>query len=323
MKKPRMVAVLFGLCFLPAMTVRLAAQAPEPLPAGDTGLAHGYPGDQGIGKDPAVVFAHDFEDASTADDLRRRWDTVFHDSTLGITHDPALVHGGTNAVEMVFAQKAGEVGNGLMKHLAQERDVLFLRYYQKFDRGLDVKGAGSFHNGGSISAHYHAEGRSTPGIRADGRNKFLVSCECSVYSQAPSPGNLTFYVYHPEQRGDYGDIFYSTGLISPNTSLPGNLGEHFVPRPEVRPDLDRWHCYEIMVRANAPGKREGRMACWLDGKLVADFPSMRFRDVDSLRIDYLTVGGYINPNKVRTNRIWFDDVIAATSYIGPQRTSKP
>jgi hypothetical protein len=205
-----------------------------------------------------------------------------------------------------------------MKRLAPERDVLFLRYYQKFEKGLNVRGAGSFHNGGSIAAHYHVDGRSTPGKRADGRNKFLASYECTVYSDAPPPGHLTVYIYHPEQRGDYGDIFYPTGLVSPNTSLPGDFGERFVRRPNVLPQLDRWHCYELMVRANAPGRRDARIACWLDGKVVADFPNLRLRDVESLKMDYLTVGGYINPNKARTNRIWFDDVVAATSYIGPQ-----
>jgi hypothetical protein len=151
-----------------------------------------------------------------------------------------------------------------------------------------------------------------------GYSKFPVSYERTVYSEAPSPGNLTVYVYHPEQRGDYGDIFHSSGLISPNTSLPGDFGAFFVSRPDVLPTLDRWHCHEFMVQANTPGRRDGRIACWFDGKLIADYPNMRLRDPDTLKIDYLTIGGYINPNKLRTNKIWFDDVVAATSYIGPR-----
>jgi hypothetical protein len=310
------------LCALPPVVGSLRAQTPSPLPHGEAGIAARYGEDAGIGKDPAVVFAHDFEDVSVVDDLGRRWDQVFHAGTLGIASDSGGVHGGKKAVEMTFPQKEGEVGNGLMKRLTPGHDVLFLRYYQKFDKGLDVRGAGSFHNGGTISAQYHVDGRSTPGKRADGRNKFLVSYECTVYCEAPPPGNLTVYVYHPEQRGDYGDIFYPTGLVSPNTSLPGSFGEQFVARPEALPKLDHWHCYEVMVRANTPDLRDGRIACWLDGRLIADFPNMRFRDIGTLKIDYLTIGGYINPNKMRTNRIWFDDVVAATSYIGPRCASR-
>jgi hypothetical protein len=318
-KSPRL---LLSLSLLLPAAGTLRAQPLPPLPEGPAGIAAKYPGDVGIGKDPAVVFAHGFEDVASAADLRRMWDAVFHDATIAITTEPRNVHAGKKAVEFTFPQKAGDVGNGLMKRLAEERNVLFLRYYQKFEKGLDVRGAGSFHNGGTISAHYHVDGRSTPGKRADGRNKFLASYECTVYCKAPSPGNLTIYIYHPEQRGDYGDIFYSTGLVSPNTSKPGNFGKQFVPRPDALPELDRWHCYEFMVQANAIGRRDGRIACWLDGKLIADFPNLRLRDVETLKIDYLTIGGYINPNKSRTNKIWFDDVVAATSYIGPQRAAK-
>jgi len=295
-----------------------AEPPPAPLPEGTNGLAAKYPGDAGLARDPAVVFAEDFESAAAVNDLRRRWDTVFHDETLAIAADPPHVHSGRRAVAMTFPQRAGEVGNGLMKRLAPERDLLFLRYYEQFDPALDVRGARSFHNGGSLSAHYHVNGRSTPGQRADGRNKFLVSYECTAYSPAPAPGNLTAYVYHPEQRSDYGDIFYPDGLISPNTSLPGRFGAPFVPRPAVRPTLGRWHCHELMVQANVPGRRDGRIAGWLDGRLVMDFPNLRFRDIAALKLDYLTIGGYLNPNPQRTNRIWFDDVVAATAYIGPQ-----
>jgi hypothetical protein len=296
---------------------------PASLPEGETGIAARYPGDIGIGSDPAVVFAHNFENDSRVDDLRRHWDVVFHDATIKITDDPEIVHRGRKSLELTFPKRAGDVGNGLMKRIEEERDVLFLRYYQKIDKNLDITGAGSFHNGGAIAAHYHVDGRSTPGQRADGRNKFLVGYECTVYSEAPPPGHLAVYVYHPEQRQAYGDIFFPTGVVQPNTSLPADFGPSFVSRPNFRPELGRWYCYEFMVRADSAGRRDGRIACWVDGKLIADFPNLRFRDTDTLKIDFLSIGGYINPNKIRTNMLWFDDVVAATSYIGPQRSREP
>jgi hypothetical protein len=289
-----------------------------PLPEGDTGIASAYPNDEGIEKAPGVVFAHDFEDVSTPQDLRGKWDVVFHEAQLRIATEPENVNGGSRALEMLFPQRDDAVGNGLMKHLEQERDILFLRFYTKYDADLNIEGAGSFHNAGSISAHYHVDGQSTPGVPADGTNKFLVSYESTVWS-GPSPGHLIAYVYHPEQRSQWGDIFFPTGEVMPNTSLPGNFGDDFVPRPNVVPDLDRWICLEMMVKGNTPGQRDGRIGFWMDGKLVADFPNMRFRDIATLTIDYLNIGGYINPNKVRDNRLWFDDVVAAVSYIGPRK----
>ena len=72
-----------------------------------------------------------------------------------------------------------------------------------------------------------------------------------------------------------------------------------------------------MVKANTVGRRDGRIACWVDGKLIADFPNLRLRDVEDLKIDWFGVGLYMSPNTIRANKKWFDDVVAATSYIGP------
>lgn len=288
------------------------------LPEGSTGIASKYPGDASIGNDSAVIFTDDFESANGPADLRNKWDVVFDESRLRIAVEPENVNAGIKAVEMPFPMTSEAVGNGLMKHLLEEQDVVFLRFYSKFEAGFDVTGAGSFHNGGSISAHYHVDGQSTPGVPANGTNKFLVSYEATVYSDGPPPGHLIAYVYHPEQRDDYGDIFYPTGLVSPNTSLPFDFGVEFMSRPNVAPELDRWQCYELMVKANTPGQRDGRIGMWLDGKLIADFRNLRFRDVASLTIDYLTIGGYISPNQVRDNTLWYDDVVAATAYVGPR-----
>ena len=104
--------------------------------------------------------------------------------------------------------------------------------------------------------------------------------------------------------------------------IPGSgpqdpFGKGFVPRPDIVPERGRWYCFEFMVRANTVGQRDGRVACWLDGKLYADFPNLRLRDVETLKIDRFGVGLHIGHNIVRENRKYYDDVVAATSYIGP------
>ena len=157
-----------------ALTWALPAAGQEraalvPLPEGDTGIAAKYPGDVGIEKDPEVLFYDGFEEATVPSDLRRKWDAgVHHDATIRIADEPANVHSGRKALELIHPQRNSAVGNGLMRKVQPEKDILFLRYYHKFDKDLDIKGAGSFHNGGSIAAHYHLNGVSTPGKRADG-----------------------------------------------------------------------------------------------------------------------------------------------------------
>ncbi len=293
------------------------------LPEGN-GIAAKYPGDLGIEGDPAVILADGFEGCTSPADLRSKWDVLVHDGNMRMTQEPANVHAGRKALELTVPKQRDALAIGVSKQLQDERDVLFLRWYSKFEKDFAVRRS-SVHNGGSISAHYFPGGRATPGIPADGRNKFLVNFE-SENSSGRSPGALNVYCYHPEQGGQYGDHFYPSGRVVPGSegrSGAATFGPHFVAQADVVPELGRWYCYEFMVRANTPGERNGRIACWLDGKLVADFPNLRLRDVDTPKIDRFGVGLYIGRNTVRANTKWYDDVVAATSYIGPQVAAEP
>jgi hypothetical protein len=298
--------------------------APPSLPEGNTGIAARYPGDAGIEKDEAVVFHADFEDCRTAADLPRHWNVIYNGEHLRITQARAHVNSGRRALEMTIPKQEKSLSVDVGHNLAVPRDVLFVRFYTKFQTGFDVPQT-SCHNGGSISAGYYPAGAATPGKRADGRNKFLANFETESgwCGNLPSPGPLNIYIYHPEQRSDYGDHFFPTGAVQPNTSLPHAFGPHFVPRPEFVPQLGRWYCFEYMLKANTPGQRDGRVACWVDGKLIADFPNLRLRDVDALKIDRFDIGLFIANNPLRENKKWYDDVVAATSYIGPRLASDP
>ncbi len=297
------------------------AEAPPPLPEGNTGLAARHPGDAGIDKDPAVVFHADFEDCRTTADLRRKWNVIYNGEHQSIAEDPANVNSGKRALEITIPQQKESLSCDVGRDLEGRYDVLFLRFYTKFQKGYDVPRTSS-HNGGTISGGYYPGGRATPGQRADGRNKMLANFETEISSPGhPAvPGPLNVYIYHPEQRSDYGDHFYPDGTVLPRSSEPGNFGPDFVPRPPLIPETDRWYCFEYMLKANTPGKRDGRVACWVDGKLYADFPNLRFRDTDTLKLDRFSVGLYLASNPKRENKKWYDDVVLATSYIGPRVT---
>jgi hypothetical protein len=294
-----------------------ASPAPDPaLPEYNQGIAARYAGDRKIEDDPAVLFHDDFE----SDDLRKRWDNTFQKSGIRIADEPENVHGGRKALEFTVPRQQAELSNGVVKNLGGQ-DVVFLRYYSKFEKGFDQ--VGSSHNGGILQAQAPGVPFSTPGIPADGRNKFIVSLEnWRGEAATASPGEMNVYCYHPGQRSEYGDHFFFSGKVLPNTSRPGDFGPNFVPRPGIIPELGRWYCFELMVRANTVGLRDGRIACWLDGKLVGDFPNLRFRDVDTLKINSATLCLHIRSNTVRENKKWYDDVVVATGYIGPVSTAK-
>jgi hypothetical protein len=280
------------------------------------GIAARHPGDLGIGADPEVIFADDFESYTQGADLNGRWDAVYQNQYVAITTDPANVFRGAKALELTLPQQTAELSDATDKVLAQEEDVLYLRYYSKFQPPYDV--VGSSHNGSSISAHYFINGQATPGVPADGTNKFLANLENWRGDAAtPAPGNLNIYLYHPEQRSQYGDHFFPTGMVLPNSSVPYDFGPAFVSRPDLLPALDRWYCYEYMVKANTPGQRDGRITVWVDGELTADFPNLRLRDVATLKIDRFGLSFHIGSNPNGTSKKWYDNVVAARSYIGP------
>jgi hypothetical protein len=275
------------------------------------GIAQRYPGDVGIDSDPDVIFADDFESYGQASDLWNRWDNTFQQDQTRIARESENVYAGNQAVEFTLPQQDQELSNAVVKQLTVEQDSMYLRWYSKFDTLNDI--VGSSHNGGGMSAHYD----SGPGVPADGTNHFLALFEhWRGEAATPSPGEMNVYVYHPEQRDIWGDHFFPSGKVLPNTSLPFDFGPDFQPHPDVIPELGRWYCYELMVKANTPGQRDGHITIWLDGSLLADFGNLRLRDVDTLKIDQFNVGFHAHSVPVETKK-YYDAVVAAKSYIGP------
>jgi hypothetical protein len=301
-----------------AVLLQVGLSMAQSLPQGNTGIAARYPQDAGIGSDPAVIFADDFESYGSVAGLTApgRWNQAFQASNIRLATGAGNFYGGTKSLELTLPQTSGEVSNELNKFLNPTQDTVFVRFYGKFDPGYNVLGSG--HNGAFISASYWDGPGSGPGIPADGYNKFLVSYE--TYRDATSianPGSLEAYVYHLDQRDIWGDIFFPTGRVLPFDRTPGNFGSTFISRPEVTPQLGRWHSYEVMVKANTPGQRDGRIALWLDGVLIADFPNLRLRETTDLKIDRIGLSLHGNGGILATSKKWYDNVVIAKSYIGP------
>jgi len=302
--------LLLGTGGLTAQEGTRAAAAP--LPEGNNGIAAKYPGDSGIGRDVDVVFADDFEGAATRFD--NNWGGIAY------TQTPENVHGGKRAMELIlpYPRPNKETGKGVNLHFKEGFDTLHLRYYAKYGKNTELYHGGT-HNGGAILARAPGVPDAKPGIPADGRNEYTVLLDTwRSEEKVASPGHLAIYCYHPEQRHQWGEHFFASGKRAPYGGDPGFFGPRFVPRPDLIPDRDRWVCYEFMVKANTPGQRDGRIAFWIDGRLAADFPSLRLRDVATLKANIISLGIYTMNEAIKTPcEMWYDDVVAATSYIGP------
>lgn len=312
----------FFTVYLVIAAAALNAQAPDPLPTGNNGIAKNYLNDEGIASDPQVIFADDFESYSSVNGLTAngRWNEAYHLQNLRFATEAGNFYHGTKSLEFKVPQTNNEVSNTTIKYINPTEDIVFIRFYAKFDNSFNV--VGSSHNGSTISSSYWEGPGSGPGIPADGYNKFLVSGEFWRDASGPqNPGSLNAYVYHPEQRDIWGDHFFPTGRVIPFDYLPGNFGPYFISRPEFVPELGRWYAYEIMVKANTPGERDGRIAFWVDGELAADFLNIRLRDTTDLRIDRVSIDLHVKHNTLSIAKKWYDNVVIATSYIGPMQTT--
>ncbi len=313
---------ILSTIFLIVFTVTICAQAPDPLPTGNNGIAKNYLYDEGIEGDALVIYADNFESYSNVSALTSngRWNEAYHTQNIRLATEPENYYHGTKALEFKVPQTNNEVSNTVIKYINPTEDIIFIRFYAKFNSEFNV--SGSSHNGSTISSSYWDGPGGGPGIPADGYNKFLVSVEAWRESgSSPNPGSMNAYVYHPEQRDIWGDHFFPTGRVLPFDYLPGDFGPYFISRPEVIPELDQWNAYEIMVKANTPGERDGRIAFWLDGELIADFLNIRLRDTTDLKIDRVGVDLHIKNNTMSVAKKWYDNVVIATSYIGPMETT--
>jgi hypothetical protein len=288
--------------------------------AEDRGLAARYPGDKGLATDSAVVLADDFESSTTgmlphgpaAERSTSRWDRGWGGTK--ISDESQHVHSGRRALELTTN---GPGGGAVIKDLSPGFDRLFLRYYIKYDDAFP----GAQHVGGWISARAPGVPDANPGVVPDGTNQFDVLLDhWSFDPQFPPPGQLVAYVYHMDQQHQWGEQFYPSGKTLPGVNAArGIFGPSFVPRKDFVPVRGRWYCYELMVQANTPGQRDGRVAFWVDGRLAANFPNLRFRSVDALKINRAAVTLYESRNN-GLHRVWIDDVVVATAYIGPMTT---
>lgn len=261
-------------------TQGVSASGAPALPEGATGIADRYPGDRGIEADPAVIVFEDFESASMGK-LRDGWrPELARFISPGHEFFPSRY-----ALEWVFPQRDRAVGAGASHWFRPGFDRIFARVYWWLDPDLNVP---NMHGWGIQAFKPGLDASITTGRKPVGDDTFCAFLDYPFRDLSP-------YVYHPEQKTQWGDHF-STGF---------------------KMELGRWYCTEMMLKGNTPGKRDGELALWVDGKLIKHWTGLRLRDVAELKVNRVDLEFYIHNNRRRENRSRFDNLVVATSYIGP------
>ena len=323
-------AIILFVLSLPSITFG------EVLPQ-EYGLSARFPNDSRIGQAPQVLLAEDFEIDSVST-LKKRWDNVKSPKTgpMTIVHDSPVNGAGKRSVK-ITASIGENTGGHLYTRLKRGVDTAFARFYAKFE-----KDPGYIHH----FVHFGAYRPATPwpqggaGTRPKGHERFTVGIEpFGNNGRVAAPGAWGFYAYWHEMKKSADGRYWGNGLK---------------PIELQRVPAGRWQCVEVMIKCNsAPTKRDGELALWLDGKLVAHikqgsprgrwtgmgfqlqksggepFEGFSWRKSNDLKINFFWLLHYVTEHSKRRNRdakransVFFDNVVVATDYIGPIKPSR-
>jgi len=281
----------------PPARAELPPQASLPAPGPEKGgLASLYPGDEGIERDPRVLFVDDFETGTIAE-IGARWGNISKPENFSFSENIHANSPGSRSIRIV--------DNGHLFTHTRDVDTMYARFYVRFHEKT-----------GYIHHFVHLVADRTPepwpkggaGERPAGDAKFSTGIEpTGVWGKFPPPGIWNFYTYWHEMKTKWGTVFY--GKQEP--IVPG-----------------RWYCVEAMLKANSiPEKADGEQAFWVDGELYGRFTGFRWRTSDKLKINSFWLLYYNTDQPARHNKdpnpesrvmeVWFDDIVIATEYVGP------
>ncbi|MFO7678870.1 MAG: hypothetical protein R6X34_02365 [Chloroflexota bacterium] len=283
------------------------------------GLAADYVNDVGLDQNPYVLAVEGFESGSVVIPTQEnRYGTY-----TTVVNGP--VYTGNFAGQHQWPQGYnGPTTRFLIPQAAHQGDrpTYFVRMCLNFDH--------SFHPGvNNLSAGVGVKGF---GIMSD-PYKSSAPCDGTNWYNA----QVQFVGWGPSAKPQANDGYLWVGHLYSYNPYPEEavaaLGTIHVTDPPVgdRPyrfssyadpfkylDFGGWHCYEVGLYLNTPGKHDGEARFWIDGVLQSRVTNMRFRDVETL----LPTEAHLNLHRVTENFPhtmvrWTDNVVIATRYIGP------
>jgi FG-GAP-like repeat len=288
------------------------------------GIASRYPGDVGIENDPSVILFDGFENYTQPSQVLKsnggQWDSA---SVRHATISTTVHFSGNKSYENDFPITAVETGIGLRRVISPIEPQLFVRAYFRYDPDFYLAPQSS-HKGISLSGQYPGPCNGTP---TDGTGWFVFLLQNNVEgffrTGEVSPGYGHIYAYWPlqGQPTGCGDHWYPTGDGFAWERNPDQYPD-FIPYPDFNVPRGQWFCYEYMVKVNDLGTHNGEVKVWLNGNVVADFPDLFIRSVEDLQIDSLHMVFHAQHSE-RVNKLWWDNIVIARSYIGPISTPTP
>ena len=265
------------------------------------GLAAGYSGDEGIEKDADVVVFTDFE----AGRWRADWSGGSRDTVSVVTEDAerGFVPLQGKALR-IKVEKGGHYGASLQYNfkdkVGREPQEVYFRYYLRLGSDWDPAQGGKLPG---ISGTYDRGGWG--GRPSDGHNGWSARGQFNGRRDGKTP--IGFYCYHADMKGRYGSswIWKKNGL--------GYI------------ENNRWCCIEQYARMNTPGRNDGVLRGWVDGRLAFEKTDVRMRNVPDLKIECIWINIYHGGTWTARDddHLYIDNVVVARRYVGPMTLIEP
>jgi hypothetical protein len=95
-------------------------------------------------------------------------------------------------------------------------------------------------------------------------------------------------------------------------------GNHYSADPPVEIPKGEWICFEMMMKLNDPGKKNGTMAYWINGELAHKQDSMFWITIPEIKLNRIALQHYNTAADANghSNRIWWDNTVVSTERIG-------
>ncbi len=253
-----------------------------------------------------VFFSDDFE---SPDSLKKYFEIRgLKEGRARLVTDARLAHAGQGAMQFTAVAKEGrESGAGASGWFGPEgHDRVYFRRYIRFAADYDQGNLN--HVGGGLAAvagtdRWRAMGSA--GIRPRGDDHFDSAFEpWRDWGRQPAPGYMFLYTYWMDMKRDP-DGHYWGNMLGPDKD------------ERITLKRDTWYCLEHMIQANDPGKADGELAAWIDGRLYIHYKGFRWRTSADVKLKRFDIGVYVH-QATRDNTVWYDDVALSTGYVGPR-----
>jgi hypothetical protein len=198
----------------------------------------------------------------------------------------------------VHVEQGGHYGLSLefpfKKRIGHEPEEVYFRYYLRFADDWTPR------RGGKLPGFGGTYGRAGWGGRpVDGTDGWSARGLFDGQKDGRTP--IGFYCYHMDMKGVYGSNWVwdrdKLGFLENN----------------------RWYCIEQYVKLNTPGQPNGVLRGWVDGGLAFEKTDVRFRAVDTLKIEAVWINIYLGGTWTaeQDHHLYLDEIVISKQPIGP------